>query len=374
MWKTKLPACFPAVYGATPPVFVSRRFGSASATQLSFPTTGTDGYILKNSSTKMCMPALGFGTWGCDHFDNDTIARSVEHALKVGYRHFDCARVYANEKELGQVFKDAFDNGICKREDVFITSKLFNHEHAPPDDIPLQVLEDSLKNLQLDYLDGWLIHWPFRNLVGSNMNDRIAYNGESWTHTLKLMYDCELKGLTKSVGVCNATITKLTEMIDYLKKVLEYNNDDKNGLKAPAIHQVEIHPYFQQDKLIDFCNVNDIIVTAALPLGSPERPARCRRDDDPIVLNDSVIGEISKEIGCSPAQVIIRWHLQRGIVVIPKATENWMIEENFNSLKLSLTSQQMDRISKIDRNFRLSRAEMFSWYQNQKWETMWDYQ
>ena len=142
-------------YAAATPVLARRM---ATTSQMYSPSNAQDGHVLKNSRTKITMPAFGFGTWGCEHFDHDTIAKAVSHALKVGYRHFDCARVYANEKEIGQVFKDAISNGICKREELFITSKLFNNEHAPPDGAPQHALEDSLKNLELDYLDSFLIH------------------------------------------------------------------------------------------------------------------------------------------------------------------------------------------------------------------------
>ena len=345
-------------HGATP--LVGRRF--ASTTQMFNPSSPTDGHVLKNSRGKISMPAFGFGTWGCEHFDNDTIAKAVEHALKVGYRHFDCARVYKNEKEIGEVFKDAISNGVCKREDLFITSKLYNNEHAPPDGGPTYALEDTLKNLQMDYVDAFLIHWPFRNV--QNLPP-LPFSAEMWSYTLKLMHELSMKGLTNSVGVCNATVTKLTEMHAFLRGA---------GFKPPAINQVELHPYLQQPKLIEYCNENNIVVTAAMPLGSPERPARFKRDDDPVVMNDPVISEIAKEVGCSPVQVIIRWHLQRGIVVIPKATENWMIEENFKTLKLSLTQEQMDRMESIDKHFRFARGEVFRWSENQKWETMWDYE
>ena len=249
---------------------------------------------MTHSRYRPIIPAFGFGTWGVDHFSNETMARSVEHALKVGYRHFDCARVYKNEKELGEVFKDAFDNGVCKREDLFITSKLFNDSHAPPDGGPKYALEDTLKNLQMEYVDSFLIHWPFRNHAKL---PPLPYDPQTWTMTYKLMHEHgQLQGLTKSIGICNATIAKMLDMLTLL---------GETNLQPPSINQIELHPYLQQPKVLQFCNEVGIIVTAAMPLGSPERPARFKRDDDPVPMDDPVIKEIAKEIGASVAQVSI---------------------------------------------------------------------
>ena len=172
-------------------------------------------------------------------------------------------------------------------------------------------------------------------------------------------------GLTKSIGICNMSIKKMTELIVQCEKY---------KIPKPGNLQIELHPYLQQDKMLQFCEDHDIIVTAAMPLGSPERPPRCRRDDDPEVMNDPELKAIAAESGHSVAQIIIRWHLQRGVVCIPKATEEWMIQENFETLNFRLTYDQMERINAIDKHYRYTRGEVYRWKENQQWQEFWDYE
>eukprot|EP00484_Ammonia_sp_Unknown_P011539 CAMPEP_0197056546 /NCGR_PEP_ID=MMETSP1384-20130603/86839_1 /TAXON_ID=29189 /ORGANISM="Ammonia sp." /LENGTH=379 /DNA_ID=CAMNT_0042490605 /DNA_START=26 /DNA_END=1165 /DNA_ORIENTATION=- len=326
------------------------------------PTNALDGYEIVNSRFKPSIPALGFGTWGCDHFSAEHIAQSVDTALKIGYRHIDCARVYANEKEIGAVLSDHLSSGAVRREDLFITSKLFNNEHAPPDGAPLRALETTLKDLNLDYVDAFLIHWPFRN---SKHTPPLPFNLETWFFTYKLLHELNLQGLTRSVGICNATVTKMKGLVKLCHRY---------KISKPGLAQFELHPYLQQDSVLQFCEDEDIIVTGTMPLGSPERPARFRRDDDPEVMDDAELKAIAKEAGCSVAQVIIRWHLQRGTVCIPKATEEWMIMENFNALSFKLSQEHMQRISALDRHYRYARGEVFRWKEHQPWQELFDHE
>ena len=327
------------------------------------PRHAQDGYEIVNTSRrKPTIPALGFGTWGADHFSPELLAQSVDHALKIGYRHLDCARVYANEKEIGMVIQDHLRNGTFTRDELFVTSKLFNNEHAPPDGAPLRALQTTLKNLQLDYVDSFLIHWPFRNSIH---HPPLPFDPELYFFTYKLLYEFNLQGLCRSIGICNATITKMKGLIDLCNKF---------GIAKPGILQIELHPYLQQEKVLQYAEDEDMIVTAAMPLGSPERPERFKRDDDPVIMDDPELKAIANETGYSVAQVIIRWHLQKGIVCIPKATEEWMIKENFEALNFKLNHEQMERINALDKHFRFARAEVFRWKENQPWEELFDYE
>lgn len=326
------------------------------------PSSALDGYEIVNSRHKPTIPALGFGTWGCEHFSADILARSVDQALNIGFRHLDCARVYNNEKEIGAVIQDHLTNGSLKREELFITSKLYNNEHAPPDGAPLRALETTLKDLNLDYVDAFLIHWPFRN---SKHLPPLPFDMEKYFFTYKLLHELNVQGLTKSIGICNATITKMKGLFELCTK---------NNVNKPGILQIELHPYLQQDNVLQFCENEDVIVTAAMPLGSPERPARFRRDDDPAVLEDVELKKIAQETGYSVAQVIIRWHLQKGVVCIPKATEQWMIEQNFETLNMTLTHEQMERINALDKHYRFARGEIFRWKEEQPWQELFDYE
>ena len=230
------------------------------------PTHGLDGYELINSPrTKPSIPVLGFGTMGYDHFSADQIAQAVDIALKTGYRHIDCARLHTNEKEIGAVITDHLVNGTCTREELFITSKLFNNEHAPPDGAPLRALEMTLKDLNLSYIDLFSVHWPFRNSIHS---PPLPFNLETWFFTYKLMSELNMQGLAKSVGVCNASLTKMKGLINLCQKY---------KVSKPANLQIELHPYLQQEEVLQFAEDHDIIVTAAMPLGSPERSKWYRR-------------------------------------------------------------------------------------------------
>eukprot|EP01084_Bolivina_argentea_P105350 188633_1 len=326
------------------------------------PTNPLDGYEIVNCRRKPSIPTLGFGTWGCDYFTPEAIAKGVDIALKTGYKHIDCARVYANEKEIGNVLSDNLTNGIITRDELFITSKLFNNEHAPPDGAPLRALETTLKDLKLEYLDAFLIHWPFRNSIH---HPPLAYNLDTWFFTYKLIHELMLQGMCRSIGICNATVTKMKALLKLCEK---YN------VGKPGLLQVEMHPYLQQDNILQYCENEDIIVTACMPLGSPERPARFRREDDPVLMGDPELNKIAQEIGKSVAQVIIRWHLQRGVVCIPKATEEWMIQENFDTLNFQLSQQHMERIDALDKHFRFARGEVFRWKEDQTWEELFDYE
>merc|ERR1712129_213834 len=157
------------------------------------------------------------------------------------------------------------------------------------------------------------------------------YNLDELFVAHQTLYEQEVAGLTKSIGICNCSMKKMKELIAL---------SDKAKISRPGILQNEIHPYFQQKQLLEFCNANDIVLTGFMPLGSPERPARSRRDDDPVVMEDAVFKQVAEECGQAVAQVIIRWHLQRGTVCIPKATEDWMIKQNLETLDFELSADQ----------------------------------
>merc|ERR1712228_481643 len=255
---------------------------------------------------------------------------------------------------------DNLKNGTVKREDLWITSKFFNQEW----DSVSEALEGTLKDLQIEYVDAFLTHWPIQNTPNMTTPPK-PYNLEELFTVHQTLYAQEVAGLTKSIGICNCSMKKMKDLIAL---------SDKAKISRPGILQNEIHPYFQQTKLLEFCNANDIVLTGFMPLGSPERPARSRRDDDPVVMEDPVFKQIAEECGKSVAQVIIRWHLQRGTVCIPKATEEWMIKQNMETLEFELSDKQMDCIDKLDKNFRYHRGEFWGWKENMDWQELWDWE
>jgi alcohol dehydrogenase (NADP+) len=292
------------------------------------------------------IPSLGLGTWLSDAGE---VYKIVKSAVRNGYRHIDCAAVYGNEKEIGQAFEELFNEGVVKREDLFITSKLWNNAHAREDVVP--ALKQTLNDLKLDYLDLYLIHWPvaFKKGVGfpSSVDEYISLEELPVIETYSEMENAVDAGLVKSIGVSNFSKKKLEDLIS------------KARIK-PVMNQVELHPYLQQNDLLNFCNENNVALTGYSPLGSSGRPAEMLAANEPSLLENEVIGDISKKHGVSPAQVILNWANTRGTVVIPKTVTPHRAIENLESEKVELDSSDMDKIASLDKHFRYVNGAFFT--------------
>jgi len=290
--------------------------------------------------------AIGLGTWKSDP---GKVGAAVESALKTGYRHIDCAAVYGNEAEVGNALAETFSTTDINRENVHITSKLWNTAHRKQDVIP--ALKKSLNDLKLDYLDLYLMHWPVAFKPGlegfpQGEQDYLSLDEVPIIETWEAMLEAKQQGLIRHAGVSNFSIEKLED--------LKSKTDD-----FPEMNQVELHPYLQQQELVDYGKANDMLITAYSPLGSSDRPEMMKSDDEPALLDNDVIGSIAEKHDATPAQVLIKWAVGRDTIVIPKSTNEGRIAENLKSAEIDLDSEDHEKIKELNIPYRYLDGEMF---------------
>lgn len=288
--------------------------------------------ITLNSGFKV--PVFGLGTWKSAPGE---VYQAVKWAIEAGYRHIDCAPIYGNEKEVGKALAECMQGGIVSREELFVTTKLWNNQHAADAVIP--ALKKSLSDLQLDYLDLYLIHWAVAQkpeaVFPEKPSDLASLDDYPLEQTWSSMEKAVDEGLCRSIGVSNFGPVNLNTVL-------------KTARIKPAMNQVEAHPYLQQKELIAFCKEHKITITAYSPLGSNDRHAMLKADDEPVLLENKVLAEIAHHHNVSVAQVLIAWAIQRGTVVIPKSVNKQRIEQNLAATSLSLSQRDMDRIADLD--------------------------
>ncbi|MBE28446.1 MAG: aldo/keto reductase [Euryarchaeota archaeon] len=258
-------------------------------------------YMEMNDGYKI--PVVGLGTWKSE--PGDATYNAVLNSINAGYRHIDTARAYDNESDVGRAIKDA---GVDRKE-LFITTKLWNKDQGY--ETALEACEKSLARLGCDYIDLYLIHWPLKDK-----------RNESWRAFIEL----QEKGLCKSIGVSNFTIDNLKEIEDRFDIL-------------PAANQVEFHPYHYQRELLDYCNSKNILIEAYSPL------VHAKRMDEPRLVS------ISQELGKTPAQILIRWAMQRGMIVLPKSVNNDRIIENFAVFDFEISDSVMKRLDALDERY-----------------------
>lgn len=290
-----------------------------------------------NGDTHHDMPQLGLGTWKSKPGE---VYEAVKEAIHLGYRHIDCAHIYGNEAEIGQALEEAITDGV-KREDLWITSKLWNDSHHPENVRP--ALETTLKNLRLDYLDLYLMHWPVAQksdvVYPKTADDLISLDDLPVLDTWGGMEECVDNDLVRYIGVSNFSAHKLQQLLDQARI-------------KPAMNQVELHPYLQQSDLLGFCMDNHIHVTAYSPLGSSDRPDGMKAEDEPVLLEDPAIATLAEQHDASPAQILIAWALHRGTAVIPKSVNPQRLQQNLNAADLTLSEVDMEHVASLDRHRR----------------------
>lgn len=320
------------------------------------------GVKLNNGAT---LPVPGFGTWRCDVA---LLHAAVVHAIRVGYRHIDCAGLYRNEHIVGAAIKDAIDAGLVTREELWITSKLAPTQMEPA--LVLPALQKSIADLGVGYLDHYITHWPYAVDPANTASPapdaaRLGYDLQAiYLPVWREMEAAVDAGLVRSLGCSNSTAKKLAALIAVARI-------------PPVAVQVEMHPCLAQPKLVAWAAANGIAITGYCPLGSPGRPDAYRAEGDPDVLGSDVILAFAKETGHSPAQVALKWAAQRGTVPLPRSTNPGRISENFEGAcgAWSLSAEAMTALEALDRSTgsvgRIMKGDNFA-PAGAAWRDMWD--
>jgi alcohol dehydrogenase (NADP+) len=310
------------------------------------------------------IPCIGMGTFGSDHSGPEEVAAAVGGAIRAGYRLFDCASVYGNEGLIGKVFEEAFKSGAVKREELFITSKVWNDMHGKGD--VLLSLARTLRDLRLDYADAYFVHWPFPNYHAPGCDgdarnpDSAPFSADRFMRTWEQMEKIRSMGLAKHICMSNMTISKLEAVLP------------RCGIR-PSLIEMEMHPAFQQPELFDYCVNRGIQPIGYCPIGSPNRPGRDKAPGDIVDTELPEVAAAAKAHNIHPALVCLKWQVQRGSIPIPMSVSEEHYVSNLRCVIADpLTDAEMAAIAKADKNCRLVKGQVFLWPGAKGWEDLWD--
>ncbi len=308
------------------------------------------------------VPCVGMGTFGSDRFTPEQVSGAVAGAIRCGYRMFDCAACYGNEDQIGQVFQDAFDEGVVERGELFIMTKVWNDMHERVE----ESCRKSIADLKCDYIDLFFIHWPFPNYhapgcdVDSRNPDSKPFSAEEFIRTYRQCEELVEKGLIRNIGISNMTIPKLEAVLPLMKIM-------------PVACELELHPCFQQQELFDYLNAHKIQPIGFMPLGSPQRPERDICPEDIADMQTPEMQEIAKAHGVHPALIALKWARQRGQIPIPFSVHEVEYVSNLKSMTEDpLTDEEMAKIATLEKNNRLVKGQVFLWEGANDWHDLWD--
>jgi len=269
------------------------------------------------------IPLLGFGTW---NLDRSNATEAVSHAIQAGYRHIDCAAIYGNEKLVGPGLAAGLEKANLDRSDIWVTSKLWNDHHDPSK--VESAIDQTLADLGLEYLDLYHMHWPVASTSsGKNKIDFL----ETWEAMVQLLQS----GKTRHVGISNFAPAQLETLLNHTTH-------------KPSVHQMEMHPYLQQNDWLAFHRVNNIHVTAYSPLAGTNPTYNGKPvDGPPQLLQNKVVQKIAHKRDCTVAQVALAWGMSRGVSVIPKSSHAARIDENYGALECDLKDEDFDTLAKV---------------------------
>jgi D-xylose reductase len=301
------------------------------------------------------LPAVGLGLWKVAAADAPAL---VGEAVKCGYRHFDSASDYGNEAEVGAGFDAVLKSGACRREGMWVTSKLWNSNHAPEHVRP--ALERTLRDLRLEYLDLYLIHFPIatkyvppeRRYPAGWFYDpeapqpRMELASVPVRDTWQAMEEIARAGLARHIGVSNFGVSLIRDLLSYAKI-------------RPAVLQVELHPLLTQEKLFQFCRAASIAVTGFSPLGAPSYVPIGMAQANESALDHPVVTQIAAATRKTPAQIVLRWAVQRGTPVVVKSSQPARLKENIAIFDFELSPDHMQAIASLNRNRRFNDPGVF---------------
>jgi alcohol dehydrogenase (NADP+) len=306
------------------------------------------------------IPGLGLGTFGSDKYTPAQVAQAVREAAECGYRHFDCASIYGNEKEIGESLA-SIQQGGTRREDLWITSKVWNNRHSEV----VESCEQSLRDLRLDYLDLYLVHWPLPNhheakvSVDSRDPHAVPYSHDRYMKTWEQMESLVARGLVRHIGVSNMTVSKLEGVV-------------ASASILPEACELELHPHFQQPELFKWLSEHGVVPIGYSPIGSPSRPERDRTPEDTVDIEDPAIVSPAQRLGVHPAIVCVLWQIQKGSVPIPFSVKRSQFEPMLRAVEtLALTEEEMTAIAVADRGCRLIKGQVFLWPEAKDWTEIW---